>query len=108
MRAGTLRSRISLISPISTARSTDGAPVVTYSTTLKDIWCDVQTVTARENFVNDMRWAITDKIFRIRFTTVTIGPKDLLVYNSERYAIQSVIDVGERHREHEIVGRKTT
>ena len=108
MQAGRLRQRISIISPISTARSTDGAPVVTYSTTLKDIWCDVQNVSARENFRNDMRWAVTDKIFKIRFTTQTIGPKDLIVYNSENYAVQSVVDVGERHREHELVGRKTT
>lgn len=108
MRAGNLRQRVSIITPISTARSTDGAPVVTYSTTLKDIWCDVQNVSARENFKNDMRWAITDKIFRIRYTTLTIGPKDLIVYGGENYAVQSVIDVGERHREHELVGRKTT
>lgn len=108
MQAGRLRNRVSIISPVSTARSTDGAPITTYSTTLKDIWCEVQNISARENFKNDMRWAVTDKIFKIRYTTLAIGPKDYVVYNSERYAVQSVIDIGERHREHEIVGRKTT
>ena len=108
MEAGRLRKRISIISPISTARSTDGAPIVTYSTTLKDVWCEVGTITASESFKNDMRWALTDKIFKIRYTTLTMGPKDLIVYGGENYQIQSVIDVGERHREHEIVGRKTT
>lgn len=108
MQAGKLRQRISVISPISTARSTDGAPVVTFSTTLKDVWCEVQNISARENFRNDMRWAVTDKIFKIRYTTVTIGPKDKIVYSGENYDVQSVIDVGERHREFELVGRKTT
>ena len=108
MQAGRLRQRISIISPISTARSTDGAPVVTFSTTLKDVWCEVQNISARENFRNDMRWAVTDKIFKIRYTTVTIGPKDKIVYSGENYDVQSVVDIGERHREHELVGRKTT
>lgn len=108
MQAGRLRKRISIISPISTARSTDGAPIVSYSTLLKDVWCDVQTVTARENFKNDMRWAVTDKIFRIRYTTLSFGPDDLIVYGGENYQVQSIIDVGERQRTHEIVGRKTT
>ena len=47
-------------------------------------------------------------LFKIRYTTQVIGPKDLIVYNAENYAVQSVVDVGERHREHELVGRKTT
>ena len=108
MRAGKLRHRMSVISPLSTARSTDGAPIVTYSTIYKDVWCEVAPVTAVEAYRNDMRWAVTDKVFRLRYSTVGIGAKDLIVYGGERYQIQSVVDVGERHREHEFIGRKTT
>lgn len=108
MQSGRLRNRISIISPLTTARSTDGAPIVTYSTLLSDVWCEVQNVTARENFKNDMRWAVTDKIFRIRYSTQAIGPKCKIVYNSENYDVQSVVDIQERHKELEIVGRKTT
>jgi SPP1 family predicted phage head-tail adaptor len=108
MRSGTLRKRISIISPVSTARSTDGAPIVTYSTLLSDIWAGVQTFSAREVFKNDYRYTQNDKIFRIRYTTLSIGTDDLIVYESNNYGIQSIIDVEERHREHEIVARRVT
>lgn len=108
MRSGLLRQRISIISPVSTARSTDGAPVVSYSTLLSDAWCEVVNVSAKENFKNDMRWAVTDKIFRIRYTTAAIGPKDFIVYGGENYSVQSVVNIGERNREYELIGRKTT
>lgn len=108
MRAGRLRHRISIISPESTVRGVDGEPIVTHSTILKNIWAEVQTVSARENFKNDMRWSMTDRIFKIRYTTVSIGHDDRIVFNGSTYEIQSVVDTWERQNELEIVGRLTT
>jgi head-tail adaptor len=106
MRAGLIRQRVSIISPGSSTRSTDGAPIFAYTTIVKDAWCEVETISAREQFKNDYRFTQNDKIFRIRYTTATIGTDDLIVYNSENYAIQSIINVGERKKTHEIVGRR--
>ncbi len=106
MRSGLLRHQISILSPGSSTRTTDGAPVIALST-IHTAWADVQTVTARENFRNDMRWAETDKIFKIRYTTVAIAAKDKILFNGDTYEIQGTpINVGERKRELEMVGRK--
>lgn len=109
MRAGLLRNKIKILSPKSTARSTDGAPIITYST-IVDEWAEVQTVSAREQFRTDKRWAVTDKIFRIRYlSTVSITPDDIIVYDGENYQIESgPTNVDERDRTIEMIGRKST
>ncbi len=105
---GKRRYQIKILQPISTARSTDGEPIFTYSTILKNIWASVETVTAHEAWRNDYRWAIADKLFNIRYTTISITPDMIINYSSENYQIQNIIDIGEKHHEFEIIGRKTT
>lgn len=108
MRSGMLRHRISIIEPKSTARSTDGAPVITYSTILKDIWAGIKPMGGKELFRDDHRWSVSDKIFTIRYTTAIIKPNMILVYSSENYEIQAVTAVDERNYQIDIVGRKAT
>ena len=108
MRAGLLRHKISILEPQTTARSTDGAPVITYSTILKDIWSGVTPISGKEVFRDDHRWSVTDKLFTIRYTTAEITQNMQVVSTSGTYEIQEVINVNERKIQIDIVGRKAT
>jgi len=108
MRIGKMRHRITIVQPKSTSRSTDGAPVFTESTILKDIWCAIKPSGGKEVFRDDYRWSVSDKIFTIRYTTATLTPAMVIRYSSEDYEIQAVTPVDERKYYIDIVGRKTT
>jgi SPP1 family predicted phage head-tail adaptor len=108
MRAGLLKHRITIISPRTSARSTDGAPIVTHATILKDICADVQPMGGRESFRGDYRWADSDIRVSIRYTTVTIEPRYSLVFNGSTYNIDSVINTDQANRETVLIGTKTT
>ena len=108
MRAGLLRHKISILEPKSTARSTDGAPVITYSTILKDIWAGVTPISGKEIFRDDHRWSVSDKLFTIRYTTAAITQNMVVVFSSDNYEIQEVIPIDHRKVQIDIVGRKAT
>jgi SPP1 family predicted phage head-tail adaptor len=108
MRAGKLNQRISIISPHSTSRSAAGAPVVTYSTALKDIWAQVEPLGGRESFHGSYRWADSDIRVTIRYTTVTIEPRYNIVWQGSTYNIQGVVDSSAAHKELVIMAIKTT
>lgn len=107
MRAGRLKNRISIISPRTTARSTDGAPIVTY-TTILNTWADVRPIAGREMFRGDYRWADADTEFTIRYSTEGIEAKQFIVFNGSTYNILSVIDSSNAHREMVLIAYKTT
>lgn len=108
MRAGRLNKRISVISPRTTARSTDGAPIVTHTTVLGDIWASVEPMGGREQFRGDYRWVDSDTRFTIRYSTVSITPSNLIVYNGSTYDIQGIVNTDERNRELVIMARIAT
>lgn len=107
MRAGPLRHRISIINPKSTSRSTDGAPVVTY-TTVVQTWAAVESLTGREPFLGSYRWSEDDKRFTIRYSTENIQTKMNIVFNGSTYNIISIADTDNRHRELVMIATKTT
>ena len=108
MRAGLLRDIISIRSPASTSRSTDGAPIVTQSTVLKDIWARVDNKAGTEIYRDRNRWDVEEADFFIRYTTVSITPTMTVRYNSADYDIKAIIDLDNRHRELQIITKKVS
>lgn len=108
MRAGTLRHRVSIISPRTTARSADGAPIVTHTTTLKDIWANVEPMGGRESYRGDYRWADSDLRVTLRYTTVGIAPRYLLVFDGSTYNIEGIINTDQRNKELVLFATKST
>lgn len=108
MRAGLMREKISIREPKTIARSTDGAPVITYSTVLKDIWAAVKPMGGKEVFRDDHRWSVTDQVFTIRWSTQAITPNMVVVFDSDNYEVQEVVNVDHRNYQIDIIGRKAT
>ena len=106
MRAGQLRDIISIKSPASTARSTDGAPIVTNSTVVQNAWARVDHKTGSEIYRDRNRWEVEEIDFFIRYTTVSITPSMTVRYNAQDYDIKAVINVGARDREIQIITKK--
>lgn len=105
INAGRLDRLINIRQPVSTARSTDGEPIQTWTTVLENIWCDVRPITAREFFRSDNRYAEADTMFTLRYTSV-INSTMRVILDSNEYWIESVIDVSYEHRELQILGKR--
>ena len=97
MRTGLLNRQITILNPVSTARSTSGAPIVTWSTYLANIWAKVEPVKGDERFTGRRRWEVDEVDFVTRWTTAVenIGNDYRVRYNSNDYEIKSVINVDE-------------
>lgn len=108
MRAGLLNRQISIISPRTTARSAEGAPIVTQTTVLKT-WAAVEPLSGSEMFRGDYRYADDTVKFTIRFSaTAGIAPTMSVVCTGSTYNILSVIDTNNAHREMVLIAAKTT
>ena len=83
-------------SSISTARSTDGAPIVVWSTLLSNIWAEVIPKTGSNEVYRDRyRWEVDETDFITRWTTHTVTADNRIKYNGDEYEIKAVINVGE-------------
>ena len=107
MRAGRLNRKITIISPRTTARSAEGAPIVTQTTVLSP-WADVEPMIGSEMFRGDYRYADDSVKFTIRYSTEGIAPKMSVVCTGSTYNIVSVTDSSNAHREMIIIATKTT
>jgi len=107
MRAGRLNKQIHIMQPVvSTARSTDGAPIVTWSTYLANIWANVEQQTGQEIYRDRNRWEVEETDFICRWTTHTILTDYRVRYDSADYDIKAVINVNEADRELRLITRK--
>jgi len=106
MRAGKINKQISIRYPVSTARSTDGAPIVTTSTLLTDIWAQVDPKTGSEMYRDRNRWEVEETDFFIRYTTATITPSMSVRWDGNDYDIKAIINVGERNRELQLITKR--
>jgi SPP1 family predicted phage head-tail adaptor len=107
MRAGQLNRQISIISPRTTARSAEGAPIVTQTTVL-NTWASVEPLSGSEMFSGDYRYADNSVKFVIRYSTEGIEPKMSVVCTGSTYNIISVLDPSNAHKMMEIIATKTT
>lgn len=111
MRAGQMNRRVSIRAPGSTARSTDGEPIITWTTVLSSVWADTIPIEGRELFSQDSRYAEVTTRFVIRWSTAStaILPKCRVVDHSNgdiQYDIKAVIDIGDQRRGLEILAAR--
>ena len=104
MNSGRLDRIISIVKTTSTARSTDGAPIMTISTLSSNVWAEVKPITGRENFINDAKYYEADTMFTMRYTTV-VTELCQIKYNSNFYNINKFINFYDRNRELQILGK---
>ena len=107
MRAGRLNRQISIISPRTTARSSEGEPIVTL-TTVRRTWANVEPLSGSEMFRGDYRYADDTVKFTIRSSTEGIAPTMSVICTGSTYNILSVIDSSNAHREMVLIATKTT
>jgi len=111
MRAGKLNRKISVRAPAYASRSTDGQPILTFTTVLSSAWCDVQPIEGKELFTADNRYAEVTTRFVLRHSSLTtsITPACIVVESNttHEYDIKAVIDVGDERRTCEILATRT-
>ena len=97
MRAGRLRSQITIQEKGQPYKDSYGAeviPWVTYAT----VWASPEPVSGRENLDSVQPKAKISMRFRIRYC-MGVTPEMQIVYDETIYNIISVLDVDGRHRE---------
>lgn len=91
---------------ISTARSTDGASIITFATVSSNRWAEVVPKTAEEYFTSDKRFYDADIIYSLRHTTLITETCQIYdTYSSLVYDIKEFIDKYDRHRELIVLGK---
>lgn len=109
MRAGKLNKQIHIMeSSISSARSTDGAPIVVWSTMLANIWAEVIPKTGSEVYRDRYRWEVEETDFITYWTTHTITADNRIKYDGGEYEIKAVINVGEANVSRHFMTKKLT
>jgi len=104
MNAGELDNLINVLSPKSTARSTDGGKIFTYTTTIENLWAKVEPVEGKEIFLQNQRYYDVDMKFTARYTSV-INTKQVIACDGNIFEIQGLIDVDYAHTDLLILGR---
>lgn len=110
MNAGRMDRLISIRqNVVSTSRSTDGQPLKTESTILANIWAEKRPLSMKELFSpgDRRRFMEADTQFTIRYTTVAINQLMFVYSDGGSYDIESVIDVGDRHIDIQILAKKS-
>lgn len=107
MRSGARDRRVNIRAYSTWTRSTDGEPLKTWTTSLTDIWAQKIPLAAREMFRQDTRWENVEARYIVPYTTA-INVKNRLYdhYDGKEYEIESVIDIGSRRRELELIATK--
>jgi len=108
MRAGSLNRQVSIRSPSTWTRSTDGGVVLVWTTVLDTVWADRQPIGGRELFTQDARWAEVTTKFITRYSSL-VTPKCILLDlgdSSVVYEIDAVIDIRDERRGLEILAHK--
>jgi len=111
LRSGALNRLIDIRSPSTWTRSTDGQPIMTWSTIATGVWADRIPLTAREMFRADVRWEEVRTKFVIRHTTVAITPQCRLIDladSSAEYDIKEIIDIDDQQKAYELLVSKVT
>lgn len=110
MRAGQLNRRVSFRSPSTWTRSTDGEPVMTWTTVTSAVWADRQPISGKEMFTQDVRWSEVTRRYILRYSSV-VNTKCKLIDlddSSAEYDIHAVIDINDERRGLEILASRAT
>jgi len=104
LRIGKLRRRIT-IERVTETQDTDGAVLETWST-YATVQASIEPISGREYFAAQSTQADVTHRIRIRYLS-GIVPKMRVSYNSRIFDILSVINVGERNRELQLMCRES-
>lgn len=105
MNAGRMDKIVSVVKTTSTARSTDGAPILTITTQASNVWAEFKPVTGRESFINEAIHYEADAVITMRYTTA-VNEVCMIKYNDDFYNIKKFIDFSGDNRVLEILGRR--
>ena len=107
IRAGLRNKQIHIMqSSVSTARSTDGAPIVVWSTMLANMWAQVVPKKGTELYRNRYRWEVEETDFYMNWTTHTITADHRVKYDGDDYEIKAVINIDEANVNWQFITRK--
>lgn len=103
MQSGRLRQRVTVRNLIETQSTITGELVQTWSTVLDGAWASVEPLQGREYFAaSQFQSRITTKV-TLRYSTVNITPKMIVVYGTHIYNIESVIKPEMRNQEYQLM-----
>lgn len=105
MDAGRLNRLISITKTTSTARSDDGAPIITISTLTSNVWAEVRPIIGRERYVNNSIYYESDVEFIMRYSTI-VTELCRVTFESEYYDIQRLINYKNENIELHILGKR--
>ena len=104
MRAGPLRHRIA-VEQVAEHQDPDGSVIEVWST-YATVHASIEPITGREYFAAQSTQADVTHRISLRYLSGTI-PKMRVNYNSRIFDILSVINVGERNRELQLMCRES-
>ena len=104
MNAGRMNKLININKSTYTARSTDGAPIITLSTKASNVWAEAKPITGTERFIQNAKYYEADIQFTMRYTTV-LTEKCQIKYNSEYYDINKYSDPYGRNKVLIVLGK---
>lgn len=96
MRAGQLRHRISIQTPV-TAKNTRGGEVTTWST-VATVWADVRTQTGRETVANDQTQPTASHVVTMRHRA-NVTAQQRIVWGDRVFSINAVLEPDNRMRQ---------
>lgn len=105
MRAGALRHRVTFQAP-TRGQSGTGAPTTTY-VTVATAWASVEPIKGREFLAGQTVQSETTDRVRCRYRA-GLNTATRITYGNRTLDIVALIDIGERHRELEIMCKEVT
>jgi len=108
MRAGNLNRQISIRTPSTWTRSTDGGVVQVWTTVLDTVWADRQPISGKELFTQDARWSEVTTKFVLRYSSLVTSKCRVIDLgdSSAVYEIAAVIDIRDEGRGLELLAYK--
>jgi len=103
MHAGKLRHRATLYKPVET-QNTYGEPEVRWQT-VDTVWVQIEPLRGREYFASKQTVSEVEVRCTIRYRD-DVTAKMKIVHGTEEYQILSVIDVGGRYREMQLMCKR--
>ena len=105
MQAGKLRQRITIVSqPIASNRNEFGEEIA-QEQLVANLWADIEPIRGREVLAGNELTAEMSHRIHTRYVR-GIEPTHIVKYGARQFNILSVIDVGERHKELEMLAQE--
>lgn len=98
MNAGRLRHKGTFQRPVETQNSYGEPEITSWSDVARDVYVDIEPLRGREYFAAKQVNAEIEAKIKMRYRS-DVTAKMRFVHNSDEYYIDSVINVGERNRE---------